>query len=87
MCEKNLMSYAESKGFMVKYSDGDKERIKKGIPPCDPPSFYKGRFHIWKNGQSDPVLKIWWRRAELINGRFTTHVTFDELNAALDSVE
>ena len=85
----NLRSYAESKGFKVDDKNG---KIGATL------SFEKGRFNVWGSGESylldytlvfrlKTVPKTWWRRAELIDGKYRNHKTFTTLKEALDSID
>lgn len=80
-----LANYAEELGYTVRRSDADKRRQEKGIDSThDPLSFRKGNKTIWHCIEFQRDILVW-RCADLIDGRFYNHRSYDDLKTALDN--
>lgn len=72
-----IKEYAERLGYEATV---DKQGFWKPGVPNNPYSYVKGNVHVWK-------VRDGWRIARLVDGKFTDHVTRDDVTLALNTAE
>lgn len=76
----------ESNGFTTKFSSQDRtyKRVSIEHIPNDAVSFSRGATNIWKTYQKkDDGIYSAWTLAELVDGHYTGHKVFDEIEDVL----